>query len=75
MGQPKTSAKGTKGGRRGMVTAAVAVALTTIAIAAIPLAFGLSSNTPARARAGVTVFDMFDLSPEQFATLMGQSGE
>ena len=30
---------------------------------------------PATSHASVTVFDMFELSPERFATLLAQSGE
>lgn len=58
-----------------MVTAAVAAVLATVAIATMPVAVAVASNEPARARGGITVFDMFELSPEQFATMMSTNGE
>lgn len=64
---------GKKAGRRGVVTAVVTVTLAAIAVAAMPIGIALTTTAPTKARGGVTVFDMFDLSPEQFATMMSNA--
>ena len=55
--------------------AALTFGLTAFAVIMMPIGIVLASSTPDKTRAGITVFDLFDLSPEQFATLMTSSGE
>ena len=46
-----------------------------VTMALLPVSTTEAEAKTERDHASVTVFDMFDLSPEQFATLLGQSGE
>lgn len=46
-----------------------------VSLALLPVSSTESDTPSAKDHVSVTVFDMFELSPEQFATMLGQSGE